>query len=333
MCGFAMYDIPHVNIVGYDVVSNRPKVAAYRAPGAPNLDLRRRKLLRRTGARTRDRSAAAARDQRRERRHQGGARADLGQYRLLADARGGAEPPAHAQPLGPNQGRGIASGFWFNIGGEFERRGAHQRGRHRERRRGQPRYRRLARLDGDDGGRGARHPVRAGAPDRRRYRLDRLLLPDRRQPRHLRDRHGGDAGGREGRRRTQEARRDDLGHQPRRGRLEGRQGLSGRPQRRQLRAAVAGRHRAEGRPHRRADHRRGVAQRAGRRARLCDPYLRRRGRPRDRPRQGPALYRDPGCRPGDPPVLCRGADPGRRDPGHRLGAQRGIHLRQERPAR
>src|SRR5581483_49384 len=35
MCGFAMYDIPNVDVVGYDVVSNRPKVAAYRAPGAP----------------------------------------------------------------------------------------------------------------------------------------------------------------------------------------------------------------------------------------------------------------------------------------------------------
>src|SRR6201999_4003786 len=35
MCGFAHYDIPHVDVVGYDVVSNRPKVAAYRAPGAP----------------------------------------------------------------------------------------------------------------------------------------------------------------------------------------------------------------------------------------------------------------------------------------------------------
>jgi CO/xanthine dehydrogenase Mo-binding subunit len=31
MCAFAMYDLPNVNIVGYDVVSNRPKVAAYRA--------------------------------------------------------------------------------------------------------------------------------------------------------------------------------------------------------------------------------------------------------------------------------------------------------------
>ena len=35
MCGFAMYDIPNVEVIGYDVVSNRPKVAAYRAPGAP----------------------------------------------------------------------------------------------------------------------------------------------------------------------------------------------------------------------------------------------------------------------------------------------------------
>src|SRR3984957_1060878 len=36
MCAFAMYDLDNVHITGYDVVSNRPKVAAYRAPGAPN---------------------------------------------------------------------------------------------------------------------------------------------------------------------------------------------------------------------------------------------------------------------------------------------------------
>ena len=35
MCGFALYDLPNVDVVGYDVVSNRPKTAAYRAPGAP----------------------------------------------------------------------------------------------------------------------------------------------------------------------------------------------------------------------------------------------------------------------------------------------------------
>jgi len=35
MCAYAPYDIEHVKVIGYDVVSNRPKVAAYRAPGAP----------------------------------------------------------------------------------------------------------------------------------------------------------------------------------------------------------------------------------------------------------------------------------------------------------
>src|SRR4030095_17259530 len=35
MCAFAPYDLDNVRVVGYDVVSNRPKVAAYRAPGGP----------------------------------------------------------------------------------------------------------------------------------------------------------------------------------------------------------------------------------------------------------------------------------------------------------
>src|SRR5438309_353597 len=35
ICGMAVYDFPNSLTVGYDVLSNRPKVAAYRAPGAP----------------------------------------------------------------------------------------------------------------------------------------------------------------------------------------------------------------------------------------------------------------------------------------------------------
>ena len=34
-CSFSPYDIPNVLSVGFDVLSNRSKVAAYRAPGAP----------------------------------------------------------------------------------------------------------------------------------------------------------------------------------------------------------------------------------------------------------------------------------------------------------
>ena len=35
-CALSPYDIANVQITGYDVVTNRPKVAAYRAPGAPD---------------------------------------------------------------------------------------------------------------------------------------------------------------------------------------------------------------------------------------------------------------------------------------------------------
>ena len=35
LCAFAPYDIPNARTVGYDVVCNRPKSAAYRAPGSP----------------------------------------------------------------------------------------------------------------------------------------------------------------------------------------------------------------------------------------------------------------------------------------------------------
>ncbi len=35
MTAFACYDVEHLALIGYDVVSNRPKVAAYRAPAPP----------------------------------------------------------------------------------------------------------------------------------------------------------------------------------------------------------------------------------------------------------------------------------------------------------
>src|SRR5436853_2269529 len=118
MCGLAMYDIPHVSITGYDVVSNRPKVAAYRAPGAPNstfgvescMDELARELniepmrLREINA-AKDGTKAA----------HGPTWANIGYAQTLEAARASGHLDI---PLGPNQGRGIATGFWFNIGGE-----------------------------------------------------------------------------------------------------------------------------------------------------------------------------------------------------------------------
>ncbi len=333
MCGFAMYDIPHVSIVGYDVVSNRPKVAAYRAPGAPNstfgtescMDELARELkidplrLREINA-AKDGTKAA----------HGPTWANIGYQQTLEAAK---NHPHMKIPLGPNQGRGIASGFWFNIGGESAASVHINEDGTASVVEGNP----------DIGGSRASMAMMAAEVLGIPYEHVRPVVADTSSTGYCFLTGGSRVTFATGMAvtqaaekvvgRTEEARRDDLGHQPRGGRMEGRQGLSGRPQRRQLRAAVARRNRAQGGPHRRADQRRGVDQRAGRRPRLCDAHLRRRSRPRNRPRQGLALHRDPGCRPRDPSLLCRGPDPGRRDARHRLGAQRGIHLRQGRSPR
>jgi CO/xanthine dehydrogenase Mo-binding subunit len=118
MCGLAMYDIANVAITGYEVVSNRPKVAAYRAPGAPlasfGVESTMDELARKLGMdpiALRQKNAA----------HDGTKTAygvthrDIGFQQVLAAVRA---HPHYSAPLGPNQGRGVACGFWFNIGGE-----------------------------------------------------------------------------------------------------------------------------------------------------------------------------------------------------------------------
>jgi CO/xanthine dehydrogenase Mo-binding subunit len=118
MCAFAMYDLPNARVVGYDVVCNRPKVAAYRAPGAPNsswgvescLDELAHQLgidpliLRQKNA-AKDGVKAV----------HGPTWQNIGYAETVAAAM---NHPHLKEKLGPNQGRGIASGFWFNIGGE-----------------------------------------------------------------------------------------------------------------------------------------------------------------------------------------------------------------------
>ncbi|HEX3952593.1 MAG TPA: xanthine dehydrogenase family protein molybdopterin-binding subunit [Stellaceae bacterium] len=118
MCAFAMYDLPHVSITGYDVVSNRPKVAAYRAPGAPissfGVESCIDELARELGM---DPLALREKNAARE-----GTKAVHGptwtNIGFLDTVNAAKAHPNYQIPLGPNQGRGIACGFWFNIGGE-----------------------------------------------------------------------------------------------------------------------------------------------------------------------------------------------------------------------
>jgi CO/xanthine dehydrogenase Mo-binding subunit len=118
LCAFAPYNISNARTVGYDVVSNRPKASAYRAPGSPisafavesALDILAKKLgmdplqLRLKNAARPGTTMIY------------GPKMSHGGYVETLEAL--LSHPAYQTPLGPNQGRGAASGYWFNGAGE-----------------------------------------------------------------------------------------------------------------------------------------------------------------------------------------------------------------------
>ena len=118
MTAFAPYDLDNVLVVGFDVVTNRPKVAAYRAPGAPISEFGVESVIdeiaRKIGMdpiELREKNAAKEGT----RAAYGPKFGPIGYVETLAAAK---SHPHYKAPLGPKQGRGIATGFWFNIGGE-----------------------------------------------------------------------------------------------------------------------------------------------------------------------------------------------------------------------
>src|SRR6266852_8571348 len=118
MCAFAPYDIEHVKVIGYDVVSNRPKVAAYRAPGAPISEFAAESVV--------DELAKKLAIDPVELRLQNAAREGtkaaygpkFGPIGLVDTLHAVEKTNHYTTPLQEWQGRGVASGFWFNIGGE-----------------------------------------------------------------------------------------------------------------------------------------------------------------------------------------------------------------------
>ena len=118
MTGFAPYDLEHVRTTGWDVVTNRPKAAAYRAPGAPMAAFAVEsvidELAHKLGLDPIDvRLKNAARE---------GTRSAYGPtypaIGLEATLKAAQAHPHWTAPLGKNQGRGVACGFWFNFGGD-----------------------------------------------------------------------------------------------------------------------------------------------------------------------------------------------------------------------
>ena len=116
MCALAPYDIENGTVDGYDVVVNKPKTAAYRAPGAPNAAFAVEQAVDEL-AQTINmdpiefRLKNAAKEG--TRRVDGPTFNRVGLVETLEAMR---DHPHYSAPLGENQGRGIAVGFWFNIG-------------------------------------------------------------------------------------------------------------------------------------------------------------------------------------------------------------------------
>ena len=116
-CLFAPYDIENVRSQGYDVVDNKPKVAPYRAPGAPIAAFGGEQvvdeLARKLGM---DPLEFRLRNASREgtRRVDGPVYPRIGNVECLEAARNSEHYNTTLE--GPNRGRGVSTGFWFNIG-------------------------------------------------------------------------------------------------------------------------------------------------------------------------------------------------------------------------
>jgi CO/xanthine dehydrogenase Mo-binding subunit len=118
LCAFAPYEIANAHTVGYDVVCNRPKVAAYRAPGSPIgafavesvLDVLAQKIGM-DPLQLRLKNAAKPGTQ-----MLSGAKLAHNGFAETIEAL--LNHPGYKAPLGKNQGRGVACGYWFNGGGE-----------------------------------------------------------------------------------------------------------------------------------------------------------------------------------------------------------------------
>ncbi len=115
---FTRYDIENVLVVGHDVTCNRPKVVPYRAPGAPMIAFAVESVIDELAEELgmdaidfRLKNAAKEGTQ----THFGMTLGPIGYVQTLERAK---LTKHMKQKLKPNQGRGIATGFWFTLGME-----------------------------------------------------------------------------------------------------------------------------------------------------------------------------------------------------------------------
>ena len=118
MCAFAPYSLKNVRQVGYDVICNRPKQAAYRAPGSPMAAFAVEsvidELCNQLGL---DPVEVRLKNASKE-----GTKASFGptwdRIGLVETLEAARDHPHYSAPLKEGAGRGISCGFWFNHAGE-----------------------------------------------------------------------------------------------------------------------------------------------------------------------------------------------------------------------
>ena len=117
-CMLTPYDIPNLALEGYDVVVNKPKTAAYRAPGAPigclSVECVLDELSEKLGMDPMEfRLLNAAKEG--TRRADGTSNPPIGAVEVMEAVR--SHPHYNAPLEGKNRGRGVAVGFWRNNSG------------------------------------------------------------------------------------------------------------------------------------------------------------------------------------------------------------------------
>lgn len=118
MCVFSCYEFPHAKVDGYDVLDNKPHTQAYRAPGATQAAFACEQVIDEIAEKLKIdpiefRLKNAAKEG--TRRVDGPVYPRVGFIETLQAAQN--SDHWKSKLTGKNRGRGIASGFWFNIGG------------------------------------------------------------------------------------------------------------------------------------------------------------------------------------------------------------------------
>jgi CO/xanthine dehydrogenase Mo-binding subunit len=118
MTSFTPYNCPNVYCEGFDVVVNKPKVAAYRAPGAPQAEYGAEMAV----SELADKLGIDQIEIRLQNAAKEGTQTIYGpklkSVGLVECLEAAKNSPHYKSALNEGEGRGLASGFWFNVGGQ-----------------------------------------------------------------------------------------------------------------------------------------------------------------------------------------------------------------------